>query len=1363
MFHDLVPSRLPIRVPVLFGALAAALATLHPLTVHAVSSHVKFAANGAAPTDQFGVAAAAGDFNADGVPDVLVGAPTNDAGGLNAGRAYVYSGARLGDPPLLITGQTGERLGWATAAAGDVNGDGWDDVLIGAPLNDVGGTDAGRAYLLFGGPNADGTPDLTLTGLAPGEQFGSSLAAAGDMNGDGFDDFVVGAYLNDGSGMDAGRAYVFYGAAIPDATPDLTLTGAPGDQYGVTVASAGDINADGYGDIVIGAWLNDNAGPDAGAAYVLFGGAVADTTPDLTLRGTAPGEKFGVPAVQIGDADGDCHPDLLVGATSNDVNGTNAGAAYLFKGGPTADAVADLVLLGADAGDGFGSTPSAAGDVNGDGYADFAVGAPAAGPNTDGLVYIYLGAPTLDVTADLVLSPPTTADDYGSYIETVGDIDLDGYSDLVVADVTDDAAGTNAGRMYIISVYPYQLVLPTVGEVWRAGSRVTVAWRGCVPADLELVLDDREPIVLARRVGGLDLNNIEIEIPDRIELDVDASLRVTIEARLRITVAAEVATRATSVTSARFNLIRYPIPPAISSDLNFTMSYAPLDTPRVAISADVNGDGLADLVVGIPSANSGVGKALVHLATGRTPTGKPKFQSTPIMLALGTQQGRFGWSLAAGDVNGDCVQDVAVGAPKYDGIAGTDGGRVVVFFGGTSFDNTPDWVVEGNAPGEQLGYAVALVADMNGDEYDDLACGAPFSDATGPDAGRVQLFYGSPSPDPVGDLALNGEAAGDNMGTSIAALPNPDGGGVDWCEIFPWMCPVLSGALLVGAPFNDLAGLDAGAAYVFTGGLEPEPQPALIMRGRQAEEHFGMTVAAIGDFDGDRIGDFAIAAPDGDCFDPPCPDAGRVYVRHFDPRCFVIDPWPSDGVDPWFLVVEGDAGDRFGLSLAGADVNHDGLSDLVVASPNHDGPAGVDAGRVSIFQGQVGPPEVSGDIGPNHGVDPDWLVDRGAANERLGSVLAVTEAVGNQVGPPDAPGRVEPFAARRRCIRRLSAQAPAMPGAAQTHETHPQPDAPTPMIGGDLLLGRLATAPELRFYDLNRYHLLAPLGPATWSVGSLQTVSWKGTDPAAVQLSIDGGATYATIATSTGGNRTHSATIRVPHLPTRFGMLRVIPWPPCPPDPFGLTCPPFLGFAQSDTLMTIQASVSLLTFAAQRMESGAELRWSTNPGVGPSGLAGYRLYRVEPGSSGDGTRIGPELIAEERYLDAGARPGASYRLASVNGLGEEMELGRTDLEADLVGIQVIPSPVSGHGQTRIRFAAPMAAPGLAATDLDVGVFDVTGRRVATLARGAAEAKAGTVSLEWRPSSHGAHPGLYFVRLHAPSARVRVERKVVVIP
>ena len=280
---------------------------------------------GEAGGDRFGQSvASAGDVNNDGFDDIIVGAHRNDAGGGSAGRAYVFSG-QTGDTLYVFTGEAqGDQFGQSVASAGDVNNDGFDDLIVGAALNDAGGTVAGRAYV-FSGQSGD-TLNV-FTGEESGDYFGWSVASAGDVNGDGFDDLIVGAYLNDAGGTAAGRAYVFSGQ-----TGDTlyVFTGkAAGDQFGWSVASAGDVNNDGFDDLIVGAFRNDAGGTDAGRAYV-FSGQSGDTI--YVFTGEAAGDFFGRSVASAGDLNNDGFDDLIVGASFNDAAGFNAGRAYVFSG-----------------------------------------------------------------------------------------------------------------------------------------------------------------------------------------------------------------------------------------------------------------------------------------------------------------------------------------------------------------------------------------------------------------------------------------------------------------------------------------------------------------------------------------------------------------------------------------------------------------------------------------------------------------------------------------------------------------------------------------------------------------------------------------------------------------------------------------------------------------------------------------------------------------------------------------------------------------------------------------------------------------------------------------------------------------------
>jgi hypothetical protein len=227
--------------------------------------------------------------------DLVVGATGDNGGGNYAGAAYVVLGSSLGTSSTidlsaadykLVGESAADNAGYSVSSAGDVDGDGLDDVLVGAFRNDGGGTDAGAAYVVLGsslGTNSTiylaNSADYKLVGEDISDFAGISVSSAGDVDGDGLDDFLVGAYGEDDGGLSAGAAYVVLGSSLgTSSTIDISSAASKlvgeysEDRAGYSVSSAGDVDGDGLSDVLVGAYGDSDGGEDAGAAYLILTG-----------------------------------------------------------------------------------------------------------------------------------------------------------------------------------------------------------------------------------------------------------------------------------------------------------------------------------------------------------------------------------------------------------------------------------------------------------------------------------------------------------------------------------------------------------------------------------------------------------------------------------------------------------------------------------------------------------------------------------------------------------------------------------------------------------------------------------------------------------------------------------------------------------------------------------------------------------------------------------------------------------------------------------------------------------------------------------------------------------------------------------
>jgi hypothetical protein len=356
----------------------------------------------------------AGDVNGDGLDDLLVGAPEykidfGDNGTPPAGAAYVYHGSKDGLPSVPNWQTLAEardiRYGHAVTGVGDVNGDGCDDVLVGAPNFSNAQTSEGKVYLYLGS-KPDGlqpAPYWTYECNAANANCGRSVAAVGDFNQDGFDDFAVGAPYYDGVYLDEGQVLLFYGGKNgPGATPNLQWSGGqPGALFGASVAGIGDANGDGYDDLAIGATFFDGnsidpVDDDLGAVHLYYGSTGTHTV----IYGPQTWSNFGFAVSPAGDINGDNCADLLVGAYKygeygNEFEQPDEGAAYIYMGSPNGlQSAPSWFDFGDKAEAWFGYAVSTAGKVNDDPYVDIIVGAPnykLDGKIVMGRAYSYYG------------------------------------------------------------------------------------------------------------------------------------------------------------------------------------------------------------------------------------------------------------------------------------------------------------------------------------------------------------------------------------------------------------------------------------------------------------------------------------------------------------------------------------------------------------------------------------------------------------------------------------------------------------------------------------------------------------------------------------------------------------------------------------------------------------------------------------------------------------------------------------------------------------------------------------------------------------------------------------------------------------
>jgi len=761
--------------------------------------------------EQFGKELCLGDdIDSDGVPDLLVGAPNHDNNQVpDCGRVYIVSGSTGAFLCTLVGEEASEKFGLSIARAGDFNGDGITEILIGAPTYEGPlGINTGRAFLC----TMTGYKIGTATGEAAGDLFGYTMCAVENSGGGPPLYWLFGAPLHDdGQFVDSGRVYV-YSLALMSFT--ATFDGDKNRQlFGSALNSSGDFNGDGRNDVIVGAWGHDGSAGDNSGKIVVLSGSNGAKLHDI--EGDGVRSQFGSVVDSLKDLNNDGCDEILVSAPwFNNTVGSQAGRVYLFDG--KTGALHKAIYPGSGftyAGDYFGTGMAAISDVTGDGKGDILGGAPSHGIPTSrtdfGRIYVFSGPGGEKVHT---IDGYKGGDQFGYCLDGgVSDVDGDGTPDLIIGAVGHNQPGEEPtlGRVYAISAHDGSTIMTVDGDQSEALFGIALASMG-----------------------------------------------------------------------------------------------------------DVSDDGLGDFLVGAPHyevlSNPMAGRAYLYFGGQPTPA---------TVLSGANAEDLFGTAVArVADYDGDGKADFLVGAPGF----GNATGQVSLFSGA---NGSLIRLFDGEFPGDRFGEALSSAGDVDYDGKDDLLLGAPGYDAPGLlDCGRVYLFSGA-------DFSLLGSVDGQNdddaFGGAVDRIGDITGDG--------------HGEFIVGAEIHSgTPGYHCGAAYVFSGATM---QALYTFEGGNNRSHLGHDVAGIGDANGDLVNDFCISGHRHSDIGIGTGDFGRVYVY--------------SGSDGSLLdYYDGEEADWLGTSISGVgDVNSDGRCDIMASAPlSNDVEPGYNAGNVGkVYVFSVGP------------------------------------------------------------------------------------------------------------------------------------------------------------------------------------------------------------------------------------------------------------------------------------------------------------------------------------------------------------------------------------------------------------------------
>ncbi len=813
----------------------------------------------------------AGDLNGDGYTDVIVPGTTSQ---------YIYYGSRTG----LQTGTFVEILpvvsgdgsvnagGRNIGVCGDINGDGFDDLVIGAPSADAPGyastDDRGALYFYPGSSGGIATtPAQTVLGAGPGSRLGFQVSRAGDINGDGYADIL--SVSDPVSTVDQGFLFAGSSSGIGNQLWQVD------HHFTSPLVGAGDIDGDGYDDIARNESQNSVNYPEGGVLIYRGRATGPLTTPSWFLNGPSDGQAtstdFGWALAGVGDVDGDGYADLLIGAPHWSVLNTQYnkvwthGRVALYSGSPTGP-TETWAKIG-ELWDNIGNSVAEIGDVNGDGYADLLVASAKDHP------YNYLN-PIQDTIPDFVHiylggdSGPLATPTYW----------VEGTQALLPTNWTSfhpAGAGDVDGDGYMDWMMPVDP--STLGIFSGHGDLPNAASQWVINGGAS---DN------ARQGAGLSRHGGDINGDGYDDLLVGAPGNFSGKGRANLFLGSSTGL----ASSPSWAVYGSTVADSVGS--------------RVSILGDVDGDGLPEIAVAAVGA-AGHGEVRIYRGASPLPS------TTPTWILSGDQAGEnFGFSITGvGDVDGDGYADLVVGSPNWDGPSATDAGRAQLYLGGAGgLSTSPAWQLRGDlqASWALTGYDLAL-GDFNGDGRSDLAVGAPkagisnfFEGAVGVFLGSVNGFGSQP------DASFRGNASFEMVGLTVASAGDVDQDGRE--------------DLLIAAPgYSSGTGTPYGRVYLYPGSTSGVSSTASWWRDGQTlpNEQYGRSLTGLGDLDGDGAAEIAIS--------------GLAEVVEI----FSGIPFSGLQTQPSLTLTPPVSGVEFGRFVGAAgDIDGDGFAELVVGAPD---------------------------------------------------------------------------------------------------------------------------------------------------------------------------------------------------------------------------------------------------------------------------------------------------------------------------------------------------------------------------------------------------------------------------------------------